>query len=218
MTQLPASRTTRDGALALVAAGNTIESVAHVLGVSTETLRAWIAQAGPAAPDDGTRAPEPARPWTSFPGTVDYPCGSTLSLVGAALVAMLVFVPAFGWRLLLMLHPGPLVVAMLAAIALAVAAAAIQAIRAARADRFEMRPDAIARYRLSGCTVLPYRDIVGLRAVPGKGFYYVEFLTRTGVLLTIHPTFAMLEDERLWAWLQAVPKQDGSVIRRRGDY
>ena len=217
MTQPLSPRATRDSATALIAAGNTLESVAHVLGVPVDTLRAWVAQPAATLPDDAVRTAEPARAWLRFPGTVVYPSGSNWAIVAAALVALLIVVPATGWRLVFDGHPRPVVIALCASIALACLAAAIQAIRAARVNSFEMRPDAIVRTTLAGRTALPYADIIGLTAVMGKGYYAVQFLTRTGVMLTIHPTFAQLQDERLWAWLQAIPTRDGGPMRRPSD-
>ena len=217
MTEAPSPRAIRDSAMSLIAGGNALESVAHVLGVPVDTLRAWAAQPAEAVPADAMRATEPVRAWLRFPGTVVYPSGSNWAILAAALVALLIVIPATGWRLVFDGHPRPGVVALCVLVALACLAAAIQAIRAARVNCFEMRPDAIARYTLAGCTVLSYADIIGLTAVMGKGYYAVQFLTRTGVLLTIHPTFAQLEDERLWAWLQAIPTRDSGPLRRPSD-
>ena len=217
MTDVPAPRATRDGALALVAAGNTLESVAHVYGVPVGTLRGWIAQPGDALPGDAAPASVPARAWLHFPGTVVFWSGSNWAIIAAALVAVLVSVPLAGWHLVFDGHARPGVVAACALAALACAAAAVQAILAARANRFEMRPDAIARFTLAGCTVLPYADIVGLIASRGKGYWFVQFLTRTGVTLSIHPTFEQLEDERLWAWLRTIPRREGGPMTRLPD-
>ena len=217
MTEAASPRATRDSAMALIAAGNTPESVAHVLGVPVDTLREWAARPAEALPGDVAATAEPVRPWLRFPGTVVYPSGSNWAIVAAALVALLIVVPATGWRLVFDGHLRAGAIALSALVALACLAAAIQAIRAARVNSFEMRPDAIARTTLAGCTVLPYADIIGLTAVMGKGYYAVQFLTRTGVLLTIHPTFAQLEDERLWAWLRAIPTRDGGPMRRPSD-
>ena len=217
MTQLPASRAARDGALALVAAGNTLESVAHVLGVPVATVREWAAQPREAPAAEAAQDTAPARAWLHFPGTVVYQTGSNWAIVAAALIAMLVVIPLAGWRLVFDGQSRPGVAAACVLVALGCAAAAVQAIRAARANRFEMRPDAIARITLAGSTVLPYADIVGLTAVLGKGYWFVQFLTRTGVSLCIHPTLAQLEDERLWGWLRTIPTRDGGGIRRLSD-
>ena len=210
----------RNGAKELIAAGNTLESVAGVLGVSIETLRGWAAEPAAMTPEDGGRAPAAEQqPWFHFPGTVVYPTGSNWAIIAVALIATVIIIPASGWQLAFRPHPRPVLIATSLLVGVAMVAAAIQSIRAARVNCFEMRPEAIARYNLAGCTVLPYKDIVGLSAVLGKGFYYVQFLTRTGVLMTIHPSFSQLdEDERLWSWLQAVPKPDGSSISRPSDF
>ena len=218
MTEHPSQSALRDGAMELIAAGNTFESVAGVLGVSIDTLRGWATLPAAAHPSHDPSTTTTARLWLRFPGTVVYPTGSNWMIIAVALLATVVSAPAVGWPLAFRPHPRPFLIAASVLVATAFIAAAIQAIRAANENRFEMRPDAIAQYNLAGCTVLSYADIIGLTAVMGKGFYYIHFLTRTGKPMTIHPSFSQLEeDERLWAWLQSVPKPDGSSIRRPSD-
>jgi len=218
MTEHPSQGAIHDGAMELIAAGNTFESVAGVLGVSIDTVRGWATQPAAAHPSHDASTTATARPWLRFPGTVVYPTGSNWMIIAVVLIAMVVSIPAAGWPLVFRSNPRPFLIATSVLVATAFIAAAIQAIRAAKVNRFEMRPDAIARYTLAGCTVLAYADIIGLTAVMGKGFYYIQFLTRTGKPMTIHPSFSQLEeDERLWAWLQTVPRPDGGSIRRPSD-
>ncbi len=214
----PPDDAVRASALELLASGNSLESVAHVLGVPIDTLREWGAQAAGSRPEDA-RATEPLRAWLSFPGTVVYPTGSNWAIIAAALMAVLVVIPAFGWQLVFNAHPRPGVIVLCAAIALACVVGAVQSIRAARVNCFEMRPNAIARYTLAGCTVVPYADIIGLTAgvATKTGVCMILFYTRTGVSLSIQPSFTQLEDERLWAWLQAIPARDGGRIWRPSD-
>lgn len=219
MTEHPSPGAIRDGALELIAAGNTLESVAGVFGVSIDTLRGWAAQPTATRSSHEQSTTETARSWLRFPGAVVYPTGSNWAIIAVALIATVIVISAAGWPLVFRPQARPVLIAASVLVALAFIAAAVQSIRAAKVTCFEMRPDAIAQYNLSGCTVLPYADIIGLTAVMGKGFYYIRFLTRTGMPMTIHPRFSQLEeDERLWTWLQAVPKPDGSSIRRPSDF
>jgi hypothetical protein len=218
MIEQPPPDALRDGALEMIAAGNSLEAVASVFGVSLDELRAWAAQVSPARRSHEVHTAAGARPWLHFPGTVVYPTGSNWAIIAAVLIALVIVIPAAGWPLAFRPAPRPALIAASVSVAMILIAAAIQSIRAARANFFEMRPDAVARCNLAGCTVLPYADIIGLSAVLGKGFYYIRFLTSTGVSMIIRPSFSQLEnDERLWAWLQAIPKPDGSSIRRPSD-
>ncbi len=154
------------------------------------------------------RTTEHTRSWLHFPGTVVYPTGWHWAIIATGtLVSLLAVVSTAAWRpAFFTSHGNPTFVTLSVLIALACLAAAIQSTRVARVNRFEMRPDA-----------MPYADIIGLTAAIEKGFYSIQFLTRTGVLMTIRPRFSQLEDERLLTWLQAIPKRDGRSIQRISD-
>lgn len=197
----------RASARALIAAGNTLESVADVFQLPVDTLRALIIQPEPVHAADAT-LPVPPPPWHHFPGTITYRTGAVGSLT-FALVTLLLMILLL-WIAISQINMGAfkwiLDVFLMAAIGMAIWA--VQQIRAARVDRFDMRVDAIAGYTLAGVTVLPYADITGYMALMGKGAYLIKLLTRRGTGLTIRPTFAQMDDSDFGAWLRTIPERD----------
>ena len=84
----------RASALALLASGNSLESVAHVLGVPVETLQSWAARPTQALPADAA-APERVPSWAVFPRTATYAMGTMGRFAGFALVPLVMFGPVF---------------------------------------------------------------------------------------------------------------------------
>lgn len=210
-TGRPSAQALRAGAMTMIAAGNPLASVAAVFGVPAETLRTLLAQPGQSLPGD-VAPPAPAPPWHQFPGTAVFrsPGYDVIVVFGG----MLIFLMIIGWMLFFAPTPVPrkfLGLWMLCAIGCTWTL--IHMIRAAPVNRFEMGADAIARFTLAGRVVLPYADIVAYSSAMGKGYYDLKFLTRHGVALTLYPSFAQMEDEKLAAWLQLIPERDSALTQ-----
>ena len=112
----------RHGALDMLADGNSVESVAHVLEVPVDVVTAWRADppvaAAPdvTAPADDDRADERiAAPRLSFDSTLEYSASTTFRLTSLALTCALGGGGYWLVRQVFRLHPGP--VATVAAIA-----------------------------------------------------------------------------------------------------
>jgi hypothetical protein len=203
--QPPSLGAIRTAALALIAEGNTLESVAAVYGIPVDILGNLVARPAPSLQDE--EAPlEPMKPWHRFPGIAVYRYGAdglvaALALLLAGLIVIggpLVFGPGQSWSL----HAW-------AGACIACAIPLIVAIRTAPRKRFVMYPDAIVRYTRAGRTVLRYADIAAAKVYRAKTGYYVELFTRRGVGMTLAPSVEQMEDEDLRAWLDAIPGPGG---------
>jgi hypothetical protein len=157
----PSPHAIREGALALVAAGKPLESVAAVYGMSVQSLCKLLLQPADGAPGE-TPPSEPAKPWHRFPGTVVYRYGmdGMVATFATALlgVGMVGAAQVFGAG-----HAGA---GRWVAAFIACALALFLAWRSAPVKRFEMRRDAIVRTTRSGRLVLRYADIVAASILP----------------------------------------------------
>jgi hypothetical protein len=216
----PSAKTARSSALALLASGNSLESVAHVLGVPVDTLQSWAAQGVAASPAPEHVPPEVVRPWLSFPTTTTYALGPTGKYVLLGMAPFLAGCPLLAWILASVNGTGTSTFAFCAVLAVPCLALAVCAIRVGNQSRFEMRPHSIARFLMSEPKVLAYSDIIGLTATrqSRSASYQVVLHARAGTpSLTINPEDAHLRDPDLLAWLNAIPQQGGVPIRRKDD-
>lgn len=216
MTQPPPTDAVRASALELLASGNSFESVVHVFGVPVETLRALIShQASRSAAVEPVRS-KPERPWLSFPTTTTYRLGPMGRCAAIALTLLIMGCPVLAWPFVSEepTRTSSLLLFFLGT-ALCLGLAACVTILG-RNTRFELRAHAIAKYGLSGVTILPYAQITGLTATRnGKSASYaITLQTPPGTpSMTINPEDAHLRDPDLATWLTSIPLVAGDPIR-----
>ncbi len=221
--QHPSTEAVRSSALALLAAGNSLESVAHVLGVPVDTLQSWNAlgvAASPAEPRAAKADAEATRPWLSFPTTTTYPLGPFGKYVILGMAPFLAGCPLLAWILTSMNGTTTSTSVFCAVLAVPCLGLAVCAIRFANHSSFEMRPHSIARVLMSEPKVLAYADIIGLTATrqSRSTSYQVVLHARAGMpSMTINPEDAHLRDPALLAWLKSVPQQGGIPIEAKDD-
>jgi len=204
----------RASALALLASGNSLESVAHVLGVPVETLQSWAARPTQALPADAA-APERVPSWAVFPRTATYAMGTMGRFAGFALVPLVMFGPVFALPFVFDGTTGGGAAFVLFIATLACLAAAACAVRYVTNARFELQPHAITAYRLGGGVSLPLARIEALTATrqPRSTFYRIELHAKGGgPSLKIYPEYQHLRDADLLAWLASIPRRGGAPI------
>jgi hypothetical protein len=216
----PSAEAVRASALALLASGNSLESVAHVFGVPVDTLQSWASQPASTLPAAEPSAAEPVRQWLSFPTPTSYALGPMGKCATIALGLLLSSCPVLAWPFVFEDGTRTSTYFIFFLLAAACVGLATAGILYARRARFEMRPHAIAKYGLSAATILPYSQIVGLTTTRnGKSASYAIVLqTSPGTpAMTINPEDAHLRDRNLSTWLNSIPLQSGDPIRRRDD-
>lgn len=210
----PAPGIMRDHALALIAAGNSVASVAGVFGMPVDRLRSLLEQPAGMPPVEVAPA-MPAQPWHRFSGTVVYRCPNNVALF--LLLPVLVGAISLVRQVLASSLHRPFFVGACVLVAVACVVGILYAWQAARVARFEMRRDAVARYTMAGCTVVPYVDIVAMIKVPAGEGFQVQLLTRHGLALTIVPRRTHMQDARLAAWLDSIPDSGREPILSTSD-
>lgn len=210
----PASGIIRDHAVALIAAGNSVASVAGVFGMPVDRLRSLLEQPADMPPVEATPA-MPMQPWHRFPGTVVYRCPNYAAFF--LLVPVMVVAISLVRQVLALSPHHPFVVGACVLVAVACVVGIFYAWQAARVARFEMGRDAVARYTLAGCTVVPYVDIVAMIKAPAGEGFLVQLLTRHGLTLTIVPRRVHMQDARLAAWVDSIPDSGREPIPSTSD-
>lgn len=204
----PSDRVVRAGALAMMAAGNTLETVAGFFGVAVDVLRALLSQPVEALPPDVAL---PAQPWHQFPGPIVYRCPNYALI--ATLGIMQIAVGAVGWVLFSSpRYTGPVFISTWLVFAIGYSVALALAIRAARINRFVMGRDAIAGYTQDGCTVLPYAAIVSYVKEVKNGRYCFQFLTCSRAALSVSASVAQTKEKHFAAWLKSIPASDNTLL------
>ena len=215
MTASPSPASMRAGALALLASGNSLESVAHVFGVPVETLQSWAARPTQALPADATAATAPTPPWAVFPGTATYAMGTMGRFAGFALVPLMLVGPVFAVPFVHDGTTGGAAVFVLFIATLACLAAAACLVRYVTNARFVLQPHVVTGYRFGDGVSLPLARIEALTATrqPRSTFYTIELHAKGGgPSLKIHPEYRHLRDDALFTWLTSIPKRGGVPI------
>lgn len=210
----PASGIMRDHAVALIAAGNSVEAVAGVFGMPADRLRSLLEQPADMPSIEVTPA-LPVQPWHRFPGTVVYRCPNYAAFF--LLVPVLSAALWLGHQLVAPPQHRPFFVVACVLVAVACVVGIVVAWQAARVARFEMRRDAVARYTLAGCTVVPYVDIIAMIKAPAGEGFQLQLLTRHGLALTIVTRRAHMQDARLAAWVKSIPDSGREPILSTSD-
>ena len=218
MTSGPSAAGVRASALALLASGNSPDSVAHVLGVPVETLQSWAAQATQPLPAPPAAAPGRAAAWTTFPKTATYAMGQMGRHAGFAFVPLLLVGPVFACPFVFDGSSTGSGIFMLLVATLACLAAAASMVRYVTHARFELQPSAITAYKLGDGVSLPLARIEALTATrQPRSTSYTVVLHATGGApsLKIHPEERHLRDDDLFAWLTSIPRRGGRSIGRK---
>jgi len=217
----PSEEAVRSSALSLLASGNSIESVAHVLGVPVDTLQSWAAHpAQPLPPPLPAQAPAvtaPAPSWNNFPRTATFAMGAMGRYAAFSLVPLLLAGPVFAWPFVFDGSNGTSGTFIFFVATLACVAAAACAVRYVTHARFVLQPHAITVYLLGDGVSLPLARIEALTATRQfrSRSYTVALHPKAGApSLTIYPEDRHLLDDDLFAWLTAIPRRGGDVFRR----
>lgn len=217
MTTEPSTAATRASALALLASGNSLESVAHVFGVPVETLRSWASDPAPPPPAQAPAVTAPPASWATYPGTTTFAMGTLGRYAAFSLVPLLLAGPVFAWPFVFDGSKSGSGGFILFIATLACLAAAACMLRYVTHMRFVMQPHAITAYMLGDGVSLPLARIEALTATrqPKSTSYTVVLHAKGGAPpLKIYPDYRNLLDDDLFAWLTAIPRRGGDVIRQ----
>ena len=168
--------------------------------------------------DVAAGAPAPVAPgWAEFPGSGVYPMGKMARFTGFALVSLLLAGPVYAWPLVFDGRSTPSAAAVYLGVTLALLCAAAALVRYVTHARFALQPHSIDVRRLGGGVSLPLARIEAMTVTrrPRSSSYTVRLHgTGSDRSLTIHPDVRHLRDERLFAWLVAIPRRGGIAIAR----